>query len=259
MKKIYYLYIFILLLLLSTIFIYFPSSFAFNYNRSDNVLIEAFKTSGAKIVESNVNVYSSNQNMFLGEDELTDIVKSLAVRMGIGFGESEKKEHYCKDYNQITLIGDNDMGQKIVIIGYSMDFEGLEDEAEGMETDIVLDISSNGNYEDIGKIERKAKGAVNRFIKGSRVTSCIIGAFEDEIPKGKMVEIINSIMEKIDAQEVEKAVYDGMISISGYTPKISDHLKIGENKVNINIAMRYNSYEGKTYIWIGSPVISLEY
>jgi len=259
LKKIYYFYIFILLLLLSAIYIMFPTSFAFNYDRGDSILAEAFEASGAKIVESNINVYSSSQDMFLGKDELTGIVKFLAAQMEVDFSRSEKEEHYEEGYNKIALIGNNVHGQSIVLIGHSMDFAYLEDEEEGVETNIVLDFSSEDNYENISKIGRKAKGAVDRFIKGARVTSCIIGSFEDEISRDQMIEIINSILEEIGAKEVERAVCDGMISISGYTPRIGEHLKIGENRVNINIAMRYNSYERKTYIWIGSPVISLEY
>ncbi len=259
MKKIYYLYGFILLvMLLTAAFILFPASFAFNYYRGGNVIVEAFQASGAKAVESNINVYSTTQDMFLGKEELTGIVKVLADEMGMDANNCERNEQFGGDYNQVTLTGDNDRGHNLVIIGHSVNFNNLEGE-EGVETNIVMDISVNGDYEDIAGISKKAEKAVEHFIKGARVTSCIVGSYEDRVPASQATGIISAIMERIHAREVENAIYDDMISVSGYTPKIADYLKIGEDKVNINIAMRYNSYEGKTYIWIGSPVISLEY
>lgn len=257
-KNRYYFYV--LLILSGTLLLFLPASYVFNYYRDDDsILVKAFETSGAEIVETNVNVYSSGQGMFLKREEIISVVKSLASEMEIDYGRNEKVENYDEGYNQLSLIGQNSRGQNVVIIVSSMDFTKVEDSGGGCETDIVLDISSNGKYENLPSIERKAKRAINNFIKGARVTSCIIGRYEDDIPENRKEEIINSILESIGATEVERTIYDGMVSVSAHTPGVQEYIELGQKKINFNIAMRYNSYEGKTYIWLGSPVISVEY
>jgi len=34
---------------------------------------------------------------------------------------------------------------------------------------------------------------------------------------------------------------------------------VNGKKVNMNLAIRYNSYEDRTYIWLATPVITVEY
>ena len=50
------------------------------------------------------------------------------------------------------------------------------------------------------------------------------------------------------------------ISASAVIPPLLDENIISGGKpVNVQVAMRYNSYKDKTYLWIGVPVISIEY
>lgn len=254
-KNSYHLYACTLLMLL--MFVFLPATSASRQEEED-VLIRAFRVSGASIVESNINIYSSSQNLFLDREGMLRTVKALAGRMGLDFYGSQRQEHFSDGYNQITVAGRDSSGHSVVLIGHSMDFASVDEEG-GVETNIVLDISSDGNLQDLPGIKRKAKRAVEDFIQGARVTSCIVGSYEGRMDGEQMIEVIGSILEKVEAREIERTEYDGMISVSAYTPLIGEYLEVGENRININIAMRYNSFEGKTYIWLGSPVITLEY
>lgn len=254
-------YLFYLIIILSgALLLFIPARNVFNYYRlDDSTLEEAFRVSGAEVVETNINVYSSQQGMFLNGEEVASIAKSLAYEMEVDFETSEKIENYSDDYNQISVIGQNLLGYTAVIIVNSMDFSNVEESDGGSETDIVLDVSIGGHYESLAVIEKVVERAVNKFIKGARVTSCIIGRYENEVPDRDRDGIIASVLDSADATEVERSVYDGMLSISAYTSKIGEHVEMGRNKINLNVAMRYNSYEDRTYIWLGSPIISVEY
>jgi len=251
---------YLIIILSGALLLFIPARNVFNYYRlDDSTLEEAFRVSGAQAVEANINVYSAQEGMFLNGEEARSIVKSLAYEMEVDYETSEKIENYSDDYNQISLIGQNLLGYTVVIIVNSMDFSNVEESSGGSETDIVLDVSTGGQYESLAVIEKVMERAVNKFIKGARVTSCIIGRYEDEVPDKDKDEIIASVLDSVEATEVERTIYDGMVSVSAYTPRIGRHIEMGRNKINMNIAMRYNSYEDKTYIWLGSPIISVEY
>ncbi|OZV13462.1 hypothetical protein CIW83_04260 [Tissierella sp. P1] len=50
-----------------------------------------------------------------------------------------------------------------------------------------------------------------------------------------------------------------LVSYTAYTPLIESSIFSGEKKVNLNLAIRYNENEDKTYIWIGTPIITTGY
>lgn len=107
-----------------------------------DVLVKAFGCSGAAIVETNINAYASATDVFLDEDELVEMVKSLAEGMGLEFEQAEKVENFSKDYNQLSVIGKNEKGYSVVIIVHSMDFTGIEDGPGGFESNIVVDVAA---------------------------------------------------------------------------------------------------------------------
>ncbi len=257
-RKIYYAVG--VLTLLSIMFVLYQTELVFDYNRGEkDILVQAFNSSGAAIVETNINSYAASTDMFLDQEEVTETVKSLALQMGVDFQDSEKVENFNHDYNQLSIIGKNKQGDSTVIIVHSMDFTDIEGSDGGFETNIVVDVTLGGGIERLSDMQERVKAAVEEHIQGVRATLCIIGSYADNIPEDSMEGIINSVFQTVDALEVERAVYDGLISISAYTPRIGEYIEIGGNRINLNVAMRYNSFEGRTYIWLGSPVISLEY
>lgn len=224
-----------------------------------DILVKAFGCSGAAIVETNVNAYASATDVFLDKEEVTEMVKSLAEGMDLDYEQAERVENFSLDYNQLSVIGKNKEGYSVVIIVHSMDFTGIEDGPGGFESNIVVDVALGGDMEELPHTERKVKDLVEGYMEGARTNCCIVGSYAERVPQDDIEAIIGSILQSAGASEVERAVYDGFVSISAYTPDIGRYVEMGENRVNLNVAMRYNSFEGRTYIWLGSPVISLEY
>lgn len=243
----------VVLILLQVVSVFYPQA------GDAEVLTKAFDSSGASVVEVNINAYASAEGSFLEKEEVTKLVKVLADGMELDFEEAERLESYDTGYNQLSIIGKNAKGYSTVIIVHSMDFTGIEDGPGGFETNIVVDAALGGDVEELPHMERKISELVAKQMEGVRTTCCIVGSYAESVPEDSMEAIIGSILQSADALEVERAVHDGFKSVSAYTPRISHHVEIRGQKVNLNIAMRYNSFEGRTYIWLGSPVISLEY
>lgn len=258
MKRIRY-YIYLMFVLAGVLMLSMPVTGVFRpAAREQHLLVQAFENTGAEFVETNINIYSSKDDMFLEDEQVVSIVKSLAFEMGVDYETNEKIENYSRDYNQLSLIGLNDAGQNVVIIVHSMDFSQVED-GGGYETNIVLDISDDKGFRSFGADERRARNAVEGFIDGARTASCIIGRYEDKVSEDVRESIIKSVIEGIGATEVDRTAFDEMVSVSAYAPGIDEFIEIDQKRINLNIAFRYNSYEGKTYVWLGSPVISVEY
>jgi hypothetical protein len=66
-------------------------------------------------------------------------------------------------------------------------------------------------------------------------------------------------MKNINATTREDYVTDEVYSVVGYTKKIREYIYSGKQKININLALRYNSYQDKTYLYLATPVITAEF
>jgi hypothetical protein len=224
-----------------------------------DILVRAFNTSGAAVVEANINAYASDTGIFLDREEVTRIVTSLADGMELDLDGAERIENFSGDYNQLSVTGKNADGYGMVIIVHSMDFSDIKEGPGGFETNIVIDTALDGDIKELPGMEERISNLVAEHMQGVRTTSCIVGSYFESIPEDNMEAIIGSVFQSADAVEVERAIYDGFLSVSAYTPRIGDYIQMGGNRINLNVAMRYNSYEGRTYIWLGSPVITMEY
>lgn len=74
-----------------------------------------------------------------------------------------------------------------------------------------------------------------------------------------MQNLTKKVMEKAGAKVVENYADARMTSVSGFTPEIADRLTPGQKRVNMNMAVRYDSVDKNTHVYIGSPIITTEY
>ena len=87
----------------------------------------------------------------------------------------------------------------------------------------------------------------------------LVGSLNGQMEDWELENLCSRVFESIRADRVEGIKDDGLISVSAFSPVIKDAISVDGKRVNVNLASRYNSYEGKTYIWLATPVITTEY
>jgi hypothetical protein len=50
-----------------------------------------------------------------------------------------------------------------------------------------------------------------------------------------------------------------LVSYVGYDPSINEKINVLDQNVNLNVALRTDRSKGNTYLWVGCPVIPIEY
>ncbi len=125
-------------------------------------------------------------------------------------------------------------------------------------TYLVISITSRDMCK-LTEMRSKAQEAI-RFLGGeSKITTCVTGTFNGKLNEVAQDEVLDIISERLKIENTEKTYDEYTIGIVGYSPLLSEGIKILDNIYNINIALRYNAEEDKTYIWMGTPVISIEH
>ncbi|HEX2945387.1 MAG TPA: YwmB family TATA-box binding protein [Clostridia bacterium] len=87
----------------------------------------------------------------------------------------------------------------------------------------------------------------------------ITGSLDGKLGDENLDQLYEKAFAAVDADKVEGIDEPGLISVSAFSPSIRDSVRVNGRRININMAARYNSYEGKTYIWLATPVITTEY
>jgi len=91
------------------------------------------------------------------------------------------------------------------------------------------------------------------------VNISITGCIKEHLSEPEVEQLFSRVFESISADRVEGINDEGLISVSAFSPSIREAIRVNGRRVNVNLASRYNSYEGKTYIWLATPVIMTEY
>ena len=126
------------------------------------------------------------------------------------------------------------------------------------QTYLVVNVSGQ-NLEKFVDFTEKVRKAVVSSEGQSKITSCVTGTFDGKLNGVKQDQILKKIYGYLKISDTEKMKDEYTFSMMGFSPFLSEGIQILGKNYNVHISMRYNSEEDRTYIWIGTPVISIEY
>ena len=122
--------------------------------------------------------------------------------------------------------------------------------------DTIVDNSLISNEEAIGKA---IKGFLNQFSDKPYVGTTYIAGIPGDLGINSMNKISKQIFRALNGKIIEGIQDRELVSKTGYTRSIKGTLETNGEKININVALRYNAYEDMTYIWLGTPIINIAY
>lgn len=129
---------------------------------------------------------------------------------------------------------------------------------DGWESHIIIEVTAVEQMDDIDDVKRRAKRLLSSLSNTNDVQLYTNYCFSLEGSMNKEL-LIKAIFKLSDTELVRYVDIDGMISMTGYSPRIKGYTISGGEKININAAARYTKWNERTMIWIGTPLISIEY
>lgn len=234
-----------------------------------NKMVESLEEIGADIVEMDINFGGAINEKFLSESEIIELGRGIKEKMGI-VGEKVEGNFYEKNYDsdcysenitvedhsiQYNIWGKNENGEAISIFVTSY----LDKESGSGETTVFVDMIKTEEYGRIDEIMEKRRAIFKQNENKAEITTCIIGSFNGKLSRNEIDKKIQMTINKINGKIIENYEDENLVSITAYTPLINNYIYTGNKKMNYNVAMRYNEYEDKTYIWIGTPIITIGY
>ncbi|KPU44622.1 hypothetical protein OXPF_17050 [Oxobacter pfennigii] len=124
---------------------------------------------------------------------------------------------------------------------------------------MVVDITHNGNVLSINEVGEKLYQYLHRYSLKPDMIYNLSYFTNGKLNEKKSLKIIDSIMKNMKARKIDEIINNNLISICGYTKNIYNYKILGSEKVNINVASRYSSYDNGMYFIAATPVINIEY
>lgn len=221
-------------------------------NDDKEILLDCFKATRANIEESVISGWVSLDTIFTEED-LCKKIDFVIEGLGIDKSKVKKTIEIDCNFQKGMLTSSKDSGN------YTLILESMQNDDGTMESYCMFQSSFIKNYKDMVKEKEIAEKVFKKINMPIKLDSMITGSYNGKMTKKQTDSIISKVLKNLGASTVESIKNDDFISVSAYSTKIDEFIISNGKKVNVQIALRYSSYDDKTYIWISSPFMPFEY
>ena len=221
--------------------------------KNEELIIESFKETNSKLKSFNISYNGVVNNRFMGKYKLEEISEDISK--AIEFKEDYREVVEESKVTKISIYGQVKDDKNVTLILYSY----LDETENKGKTTIFTDISGNKDYKGTVELGSKLSEILGEQNIKPKITACIVGAYDGQLEDKHKKEIVKKITGLTKGKEVESLVNNQVTSYSLYSKNIDNYIYSGTNKINLNIAIRYDEYRNQTYVFIASPVITMGY
>ncbi len=218
------------------------------------VLSHAFAATGATVTSAEINGWVQLDTAAANEAVLEDRVRKTFDQLGYDGNQVLIENQQNKYFSQFRgEIRSDDLN--LVVISQII----YPKPHKVAETYIVINAVMGQQNINNQEWERKIGKTLTELGSQPRINTCLVGWLDGKLNKNDLKHHLVLAFHSIQAVEVDQMFNEDFASITGYTPKLASFFKVKQEKVNVNMAMHYRPSEERTYVTIGSPVITREY
>lgn len=224
------------------------------FSSAETTLIKTFSNSGANILSSEIYFSGRMPDSKESFDEQKLFTENLAQEIGVVKNDS----YSCRDVrtDSIQKIEVSGMTNKNRAIDINLEMnEGIK----GDEEILTISVTEYMTYSGLEEIKNEILEVLKKYDIHPKINSCITGNMNGSLSSESQNELCNRILQGAKAEKISTTTDRNLISVSAYSHNIEDSIRVSGRKMNLNLALRYNANEDKTYVWLATPVITTEY
>lgn len=222
-------------------------------SKNEQPVMTCFKASKAKLEESVLSGWVSLDKAFTYEQELNSKLDMIINRLGFDKSKTKRISENGEDMLKTTLISTEDY------VNYTIVIESMINDDKSEKSYCFFSANYSDGNDKIIEDKLIAENALADAGFPIKLDILMIGSYKGKLTRKQSDSIMNELLECIGARVVESMTDEEVISISSYSSRISHYINSQGRKINLQAAIRYSEYNDKTYLWLGCPVISLEY
>ncbi|NLK21815.1 MAG: hypothetical protein GX308_06980 [Epulopiscium sp.] len=224
-----------------------------NNKNGEETFIAAFLNSEFETIQINLNSWGLLNQSFSSIEEMKYMAETITDSLGI-YDTTITDEKDSDIFKEITMTKASKNAKTTVKL------ESIKYEKENTtNTYIIVDITLYGQYESIPYLKQSIDKIFEENDIKPTTNITLTGNKDGKLTKEKKQTIALDILKNLGAKIEETYETDEIYSVYGYTKLIDDWLISNDKKININCAFRYSDYEKKTYVYLATPVIIVDY
>lgn len=216
----------------------------------------AMEAAGGKVQEFSVHAWVKLPSAQLNAAELESIVQQIMEQLGIETQNYQLTRQQTTKYTavQAEAVSPTFHAQAMTQV---MNIGSSAQEAEAY---LVINIEAKAEENlSISQMQEKIAGIIKKFGTSPQISTCLIGWLDGKLMDGEDHKRLERAFMVIHARIINKVKTEQFVSYTGFTSEIANWLQVADEKINLNMAMRFSQYDNRTYITIGSPIITREY
>ncbi|NLJ41604.1 MAG: hypothetical protein GX352_08360 [Clostridiales bacterium] len=124
------------------------------------------------------------------------------------------------------------------------------------DTYLIINVINTISYADTDVILNRIEEIFHTIDARPNIFITHRGATIGELRKAERESVGRGLVESLGGKDTQIMEDERLISIAGFSPHLGTDPMDG---INFRLASRYNSSEDKTYLWVGTPIITIEY
>jgi len=219
---------------------------------------KAFAATGAVAVSSEIYIRGTAEDDTAFDEEaeqkalILEIIESFGGDAGKAGDSVKKVGNDISDGFESDYIIDDERNISIAVLK-------TKGEGQKSETHVSVSLTSTSGSPDMKSAYSNLVGLFEKNKIDYDVNLRITGSIDGKLDDGELEEMYRKVFNEVGADKVEGIDDNGLVSVTAFSPSMGNAVRVNGRKVNLNMATRYNSYEGKTYIWLATPVIATDY
>lgn len=219
----------------------------------EQTLYTALQAADAQIEKNNLYGWGKLPDDDWHKESLEDLTGSVIAQLN--GNDRNVSLHYEEDTEHRSVTGRcyNTNGAITVVTRKQL-------QTKTQESYLFVSIETKGNKpENSNVVRQKIKNIFQNTGSSAQISTCLVGRLNGKLEQDDLTARLNRAFQAMNAQLTGKLEQINLVSYSGFSPLIPRFLAVDGQKTNVNLAIRYSPYDNRTYITIGSPVITGEY
>ena len=127
------------------------------------------------------------------------------------------------------------------------------------ETYLIINIDSVVGEGEMGGEEALLREVLAQYVAEPDISAMIKGYLPEQYTEKKGRKILTKMIEATDGIVVERTIESGYMSFTGFSERLEQSVLVGTDKVNLQCALSYDEIQGKTLVFLATPLIFAEY
>lgn len=220
-----------------------------------NRLLAAYRQTGAKFEDYTITGWVQLPQSSSEQSFLKNTAWKAAEKLGAESGELVETFREDKGFQGLRLAGRLSPGTSVEIFVQTMNYENMSK----AETYLLITFYSKTEPEKLIYIRNLINEAFNTSGRAAKIATIIKGNLPGKLTIKARENLHGKVFTFLGAKKSEGISNGDLVSWSGYSSQLPDRLELANKAININVASRYNSTTDSTMLYMGTPIISVEY